>query len=211
MKAICSPKRRLTFNGLRIVISHKTELFITTAVRISNPIFCLTVLKSMRRTEECNGHNTCFIFLYNYPLNNFSFLSCLFDDAVSIENIKSRMIGWLMSVEQFCRIRFGRGKRSSNRLPIAVKSCHKQIPNCMVSDRIRPTVMGRWQYVSRSVKYLKNYVPITVEIGIEMHSIKVGCLSLLLDFSQNWNRQTAVKVSHNKFKRILTNAFLIYD
>jgi hypothetical protein len=32
------PKRRLTFNGLHGVISHKIELFITTAVRTSNPI-----------------------------------------------------------------------------------------------------------------------------------------------------------------------------
>jgi hypothetical protein len=32
------PKRRLTFNGLRGVISQKIELSITTAARISNPI-----------------------------------------------------------------------------------------------------------------------------------------------------------------------------
>jgi hypothetical protein len=31
------PKRRLTFNGLHGVISQKIELFITTAVRTSNP------------------------------------------------------------------------------------------------------------------------------------------------------------------------------
>jgi hypothetical protein len=31
------PKRLLTFNGLHCVISQKTELFITTGVRTSNP------------------------------------------------------------------------------------------------------------------------------------------------------------------------------
>jgi hypothetical protein len=38
------PKRRLTFNGLHGVISHKAEPFITTAVRTSNPtkLFHLT-------------------------------------------------------------------------------------------------------------------------------------------------------------------------
>jgi hypothetical protein len=37
------PKRPLTFNGLHGVISQKMELFITTAVRTSNPT-CLTTL-----------------------------------------------------------------------------------------------------------------------------------------------------------------------
>jgi hypothetical protein len=32
------PKRRLKFNGLHGIISQKTELFITTGVRTSNPI-----------------------------------------------------------------------------------------------------------------------------------------------------------------------------
>jgi hypothetical protein len=33
------PKRRLAFNGLHGIISQKMELFITTAVRTSNPAF----------------------------------------------------------------------------------------------------------------------------------------------------------------------------
>jgi hypothetical protein len=49
MEATCSPKCRLIFNGLRDVISQKKELFITTTVRTSNPIFqemfhCLLVV-----------------------------------------------------------------------------------------------------------------------------------------------------------------------
>jgi hypothetical protein len=39
------PKRRLTFNGLHGVISQKTELFITTAVRTSNPTQSLFILR----------------------------------------------------------------------------------------------------------------------------------------------------------------------
>jgi hypothetical protein len=36
---IFPPKRRLSFNGLQGIISQKTELFITTAVRTSDPTF----------------------------------------------------------------------------------------------------------------------------------------------------------------------------
>jgi hypothetical protein len=36
MAATCSPKRRLTFNGLHRIVAQKSEHFITTAVKISN-------------------------------------------------------------------------------------------------------------------------------------------------------------------------------
>jgi hypothetical protein len=39
------PKRRLTFNGLHSVISQKVELFITTAVRTSDPLFQCIIYK----------------------------------------------------------------------------------------------------------------------------------------------------------------------
>jgi hypothetical protein len=38
------PRRRVTFNGLHGVISQKTEFFITTAIRTSNPIRNSTLL-----------------------------------------------------------------------------------------------------------------------------------------------------------------------
>jgi hypothetical protein len=40
LEAIFPPKRRLTFNGLHDVISQKIVIFITTAVRTSNPAYC---------------------------------------------------------------------------------------------------------------------------------------------------------------------------
>jgi hypothetical protein len=39
VEATCPPKRWLIFGGPHGVISQKTELFITTAVRTSNPTF----------------------------------------------------------------------------------------------------------------------------------------------------------------------------
>jgi hypothetical protein len=48
------PKRRLTFNGLHCVKSQKIVLFITTAVRISNPIilFQVYILNSISPTTH---------------------------------------------------------------------------------------------------------------------------------------------------------------
>jgi hypothetical protein len=54
------PKRRLTFNGLHGVISQKIVLFITTAVRTSNPT------KSILCFSAEDQHSSCF---YAYFLN----------------------------------------------------------------------------------------------------------------------------------------------
>jgi hypothetical protein len=45
------PKRRLTFHRLYVIISQKTEVFITTVVRTSNPKFKFNVLFTLRPTE----------------------------------------------------------------------------------------------------------------------------------------------------------------
>jgi hypothetical protein len=53
------PKRQMIFNRLHGVVSQKTELFITTAVRTSNPIYLLYVQKLT--------HETIYkIILHNY-------------------------------------------------------------------------------------------------------------------------------------------------
>jgi hypothetical protein len=48
------PKRRLIFNGLHGVISQKTEPFITTAVRASDPVYCTVMLAIHWAIYSCN-------------------------------------------------------------------------------------------------------------------------------------------------------------
>jgi hypothetical protein len=54
MEAICSPKRRLTFNGQHGVISQKIVLFITTAVKTSN-LYILLILIDVTERRKTIG------------------------------------------------------------------------------------------------------------------------------------------------------------
>jgi hypothetical protein len=44
-----NPQRRLTFIELHDIVSHKTELFMTTAIRTSNPTLSVLDLSLLRR------------------------------------------------------------------------------------------------------------------------------------------------------------------
>jgi hypothetical protein len=63
MEAICSPKRRLTLNGLHGVIPQKILLFITSAVRTSNPTNCTvsTILNAMDGLDEVIPFSQCLV------------------------------------------------------------------------------------------------------------------------------------------------------
>jgi hypothetical protein len=63
---LAPPKRRLTFNRLHGVISLKIELFITTAVRTSNPTRRILPIVCPLHIQYEGGH-TFFAILYTVP------------------------------------------------------------------------------------------------------------------------------------------------
>jgi hypothetical protein len=69
------PKRQLTFNGLHGVISQKTVLFITTAVRTSNPTFGIVGLRfevgTFRIRCRITNHNFTTLGVPFPPLTGF--------------------------------------------------------------------------------------------------------------------------------------------
>jgi hypothetical protein len=96
MEATCSPKRLLAYNRLHGVIPQNTELFITTAVRTSNPT-CLYIISNMTQNHvHSNAGYTIFptgapeyyntfteqnINRTTYPaLKNLMIVSCCIND-----------------------------------------------------------------------------------------------------------------------------------